>query len=91
MKPPIREPRTQPKSRDHHPVTAPPAVPAETSDPLDPLLRESEVRKLVPVSRSTLWRMVRREEFPRPVRISKNIVGYRRAAVAEYLRSCQSR
>jgi prophage regulatory protein len=36
------------------------------------LLRFSELRKTVPLSRSTIWRKVREGSFPKPVRIGKS-------------------
>lgn len=64
---------------------------SEAADEIDPLLRLPDVLKLVPVSRSTLHRMVRRGEFPRPVKISTNAVGYPRRGVSEFLRDRKTR
>lgn len=55
------------------------------NDELDPLMRLPEVLKLLPVCRSTLHRMVKRGEFPKPVRISVNAMGFSRRAVAKFL------
>ena len=41
-------------------------------------LRESElVPSIVPFSSSTLWRLVRDGAFPRPVRLSRNVIAWR--------------
>lgn len=49
-------------------------------------LRESElISDVLPFSSSTLWRMVRAGEFPEPVRLSRNIVAWRRADVDEWI------
>ncbi len=39
-------------------------------------VRPEEVRKMLGVSRTTLWRMVRAGGFPRPVLISERRCGY---------------
>ncbi len=39
-------------------------------------VRPEEVRKMLGVSRTTLWRMVRAGAFPRPVQISQRNRGY---------------
>lgn len=39
------------------------------------------------LSRSTIWRMTRRGEFPSPVSLSPGRVGYRRDEVEAWLRS----
>lgn len=37
------------------------------------LLREAQVLQLFPFSRATLWRCVKREAFPKPVKLSRGI------------------
>jgi prophage regulatory protein len=39
-------------------------------------IRASEVLRMIGVSRTTLWRMVRAGLFPQPVRITKRNTGY---------------
>jgi prophage regulatory protein len=39
-------------------------------------IRASEVVRMIGVSRTTLWRMVRAGVFPQPVRITKRNTGY---------------
>ena len=39
-------------------------------------IRPSEVLKMIGVSRTTLWRMVRDGVFPPPIRITKRNTGY---------------
>ena len=51
------------------------------------LLRTREVLELVPVGRSTLWRLVQRSEFPRPIRIGPRAVGWRVSDIEEWLES----
>lgn len=42
------------------------------------------VPKLVPVSRATLWRWVKSNSFPAPVRLSKNVTAWRVADVRRW-------
>jgi predicted DNA-binding transcriptional regulator AlpA len=52
---------------------------------IDVLLRRRDVLKILSVSRSTLGRMIARGDFPPPLRISPNTVGFKRSAVTAYL------
>lgn len=45
------------------------------------------VPHIIPVSRSTLWRMVRQGRFPKPVKISQNKVLWRVADVKNWIDS----
>lgn len=52
------------------------------------LLRRKTVRALLDnVSETTLWRMEKRGDFPKPVHISARLVGYREHEVLEWLAS----
>ena len=51
------------------------------------LLRTGDVLKIVPVGRSTLWRLVKRSEFPRPIRIGPRAVGWRVSDIEAWLES----
>ena len=51
------------------------------------LLRTRDVLKLVPVGRSTLWRMVKNSEFPRPIRIGPRAVGWRVYDIEKWIES----
>lgn len=42
---------------------------------------------LVPFSSSTLWRKCRRGEFPKPVKVSANITGFRVGDIRRWLES----
>lgn len=46
------------------------------SSQLDRFLRESEVLKLTGLSRTTRWRLARRGEFPKAIRLSENASGW---------------
>jgi prophage regulatory protein len=45
---------------------------------------KKEVLKLYPVSSVTLWREIRRGNFPAPVRISVGRVGWTESAITEW-------
>lgn len=52
------------------------------------VILEPEVRRrLGGIAHSTLWRMVRAEEFPPPVKLSKRRVAWYVSVVDEFLRS----
>lgn len=51
------------------------------------LLNERQVAELVGVSKSTLRRMVSANEFPKPIRIGKRAIRWRRSEVLEWIDS----
>lgn len=58
------------------------------SDPehcVGPLLRERQVLQLVPVSRSTFHRWLRKGEFPSGCRLAQRIVVWRREVVLDWI------
>lgn len=63
-----------------------------TMDELDPanvplrFLRFPSVRARTGLSRSTIWRLERRGEFPRHRRISTNAVGWIEAEISNWIR-----
>lgn len=66
----------KPSTRDPMPakseqVSQPPAPAAPVR-----LLKFPGVRDRIPVSRSTLWRMIQRGEFKKPVRLTGNSVAW---------------
>ncbi len=48
----------------------------------DRLIPRAEVLQILGVSNSTLWRMIRKGDFPRPVLISARRVGFPSSEVA---------
>ena len=52
---------------------------------LDPVLSRLQVANILGVSLPTLWRMVNRRAFPRPIRISPGRVGWRASTVRDWL------
>jgi prophage regulatory protein len=55
--------------------------------PLDRILRRPEVLRLTGISDTTLWRVMRREGFPKPIRLSTRACGWRESSVRECLAS----
>lgn len=51
---------------------------------LDRFLREQEVLEVTSLSRSTLWREIKAQRFPRPVPISAGRVGWRESMIAAW-------
>ena len=51
------------------------------------LLRIDEVLEMVGISKSVLYEMIGREQFPRPVRISLRAVGWRQRDIDDWLES----
>ena len=51
----------------------------------DRFLPLAEVLSLTTLSRSTIWRLVSRGQFPQPTRLSSNRVGWRQAAVLAWM------
>ncbi|MDE2980877.1 MAG: AlpA family phage regulatory protein [Gemmatimonadota bacterium] len=49
------------------------------------ILRCSQVERIVGVSKTTIYRLMRQGRFPRPRRLSKNAVGWPRSEVEEWL------
>lgn len=47
--------------------------------------RAKDVLKFVPVCRSTLWKMVKNNQFPQPIKLSGNITAWRNADVLAWL------
>jgi prophage regulatory protein len=51
----------------------------------DRLLPPSAVMEMVSLSRTTIWRLAKRGEFPRPVRLSAGRVGWSASAVQRWI------
>ena len=52
----------------------------------DRIIGERECRKITDLSRTSRWRMMRRQEFPAKVRISPNRTGWRLSQILKWLR-----
>jgi predicted DNA-binding transcriptional regulator AlpA len=49
------------------------------------ILRTAEVARLTGLSRTTLWRLERRGEFPSRVRLGQNSVGWREEEIEQWI------
>ena len=49
------------------------------------LLREKQVLKLIPISKSWLWRCVKVGKFPKPVKLGPKITVWRKADIQAIL------
>ena len=54
---------------------------------LEELLRVADWLRLLKISRSTLWRWVRDGHLSKPMRLSANVIAWRRSALVEFLKS----
>ncbi|MGR3499465.1 MAG: helix-turn-helix transcriptional regulator [Limimaricola soesokkakensis] len=53
----------------------------------DKILRRAAVEEMTGLSRSTLYRMMDRGEFPRPARIGQRAVGWRQSQIFDWVDS----
>ncbi len=53
----------------------------KTPKPQDEILRWPEVHKITKLSRTTVWRLVRKGQFPKPFWISTNLRGWLRSDI----------
>lgn len=58
---------------------------SETALTTDKIIPAKAVQDKTSLSRTTLWRMSRKGEFPRPVKLSQGRVGYSASAVDLWL------
>lgn len=49
--------------------------------------RRTEVEEITGLSRSTIYNMMDKGEFPRPIRLTRKAVGWSESAIAEWLES----
>jgi len=54
------------------------------------ILRRPAVQDAIGLSRSALYELISRGEFPRPVRLGKRAVGWRASEVAAWIETRQS-
>lgn len=60
------------------------------SNPLPAYLRESQVLKSLPISKSSLWRLVAADKL-KVVRISKRMTLFSAQSVLDYLAECEAK
>lgn len=51
------------------------------------ILRLNDVRKLLNLHKSTIYRLIERKEFPAPIRLGPNSVGWLREEIEEWIAS----
>ncbi len=56
----------------------------------DRMLRRGEVERITALSKSTLYRMIARGDFPAPMRLGCRAVGWRASVVANWLEHRES-
>ena len=56
----------------------------------DRILRPREVCRAIGLSRTTLWRKAKGGDFPAPVRLGPNSIGWRDSTVQEWLDNRES-
>lgn len=59
-------------------------------DRLDRFMREKEVLSVTSLSRTTLWREIKRGKFPKSVVISAGRVGWRESAIEAWQKNPQN-
>ena len=58
------------------PAHTPAPNPPDPSIP-DRILSWPEVKRMVPLSRVTIWKLRQRDAFPKPIRLSESRIGWR--------------
>jgi prophage regulatory protein len=53
----------------------------------DRILRDEEVRDRTGLSRTTRWRLIKAEKFPKPVKLTEHAIGWRESSINEWLAS----
>lgn len=53
--------------------------------PLEPMLSMQQVRELVPVSHSQLYRLIKAGDFPDPIRIGRSRIAWFRSDIADWM------
>ena len=56
-----------------------------TTSALDRIIRANEVQEMTGLSRTTLWRMENKNEFPRRVSLGGNTVGWKLREVQDWI------
>jgi predicted DNA-binding transcriptional regulator AlpA len=80
-----RQPRASSTKRSETVSSAQMEVPQRPD--IEELVRIDDLVKLLKVSRTTLWRWVQGGYLQKPLRLSANIVAWRRSTVADFLRT----
>lgn len=67
-----------------HLPSAPASVPAPTL-PETGFLRQPQVLRLIPFSKSTLWRRIQARTFPAPVKLSERVTAWRAEDIRRWI------
>lgn len=51
----------------------------------EPMLRRRSVERMTGLSKSTLYRLIKKGEFPPPLRLTRKAVRWRREEISEWL------
>lgn len=68
-------------------VVSAPSIPSQ-SPPVLPsvgFLRQAQVLKIIPISKSTLWRRVQSRAFPEPVKLSERVTVWRVEDIRQWI------
>jgi predicted DNA-binding transcriptional regulator AlpA len=82
--------RSQPKCQEEvirQKSSSSPAGPETSPTELEELVRQAELLRILKVSRATVHRWVRSGHLCRPIRLSANVIAWRRSAVVEFVKS----
>jgi prophage regulatory protein len=63
-------------------MAVPPPIPAL---PTIGFLRQPQVLRLIPISKSTLWRHVQAKTFPQPVKLSQRVTAWRAEDIRRWI------
>lgn len=64
------------------------AVSAQDTNTPDKIIRSKEVQELTGLSRTTIWRLERKDEFPTRVPLTSGSIGWRLNEIQQWIRSC---
>lgn len=63
-------------------------IQAQDVNTVDKIIRSKEVQELTSLSRTTLWRLERKGEFPARVPLTSGSIGWRLSEVQQWIKSC---
>jgi len=63
-------------------------IEAKETNAVDKIIRSKEVQELTSLSRTTLWRLERKGEFPARVPLTSGSIGWRLSEVQQWIKSC---
>lgn len=65
-------------------ATAPTSIPAPAL-PQTGFLRQPQVLRFVPISKSTLWRRIQSKTFPQPLKLSQRVTVWRAEDIRQWI------